>query len=386
MLCSAAVGYAAPYTWTGAGTNGLWTNGANWTGGGLPTSGTNGVFYSGSTRLSGTVGGTYTLDKLQFNSTATGSFVINGLNGPTINMQGDIVNQSGQRQTIGGFANKDRVNINYGTASGTRLIDVGTGTIALNAIIASSHGTTIEKKGTGTLDFGVALPNAQAFTGTLALTEGTTNLIAALPGSIAASNGTILNLNPTAGSNFTVGSLTNSGTTVVIGTTSVSGRSALASNGTVKFSTANDDVSRLTFLATVDLGGALFVDVTQTYPDATLEAPQLFDLFTFAGDPPTNGSFSTVTAAYGGQTLSFATDPMDSSIWISTTAPDGRYMVFSQTTGDLVVVPEPSTVVFAGIGGALAGWHLMKQRRARQRSRRAAIDSVTLAPLAGVRG
>lgn len=387
LLCSGAVGHAAPYTWTGLGANGLWNNGTNWTGGGLPTSGTHGVYYSGSTRLSGTVNGGYTLDTLQFNSTATGSFVINGFGGPTINMRGDIVNQSGRLQTIGGTANTGRLNINYGTASGTRLIDVGTGTIALNAIIASSAGTTIEKRGAGTLNFGVAEGNSQAFTGTLALTQGTTNLIAGLPGSVAASNGTVLNLNSTQVSNFQVGSLTNSGTTVVIGNTTFSGASTLASGGTVKFSTLpNDDVSRLTFLSTVDLGGALFVDVTKTYPDANFDAPQLFDLFTFSGDPATNGNFSSVTAAYDGQTLSFAQDPLDSNIWISTTAQDGRYMVFSQTSGDLVVVPEPSTVVFAGIGGALAGWHLMKQRRARQRARWAAVDSVGSAPLVDLRG
>lgn len=146
ILCSAAVGHAAPFTWTGGGTNGLWTNATNWTGGGLPATGTHSVYYSGSTRLSGTVNGTYTLDTLQFNSTATGSFIINGAAGPTINMRGDIVNQSGRLQTIGGTANTSRLNINYGTASGTRLIDVGTGTIAFNAIIASSAGTTIEKR------------------------------------------------------------------------------------------------------------------------------------------------------------------------------------------------------------------------------------------------
>lgn len=387
LVCSAAVGHAAPYTWTGSGTNGLWTNGTNWTGGGLPITGTHGVYYSGSTRLSGTVNSSYTLDTLQFNPTATGSFVINGSGGPTLNMRGDIVNQSGRLQTIGGTSNGTRVNINYGTASGTRLIDVGTGTVALNAIIASSAGTTIEKRGAGVLNFGVADGNSQAFTGTLALTQGTTNLNAGLPGHVSVSNGSVVNLNSNLVSNFQVGSITNSGTTVVVGNTTFSNPSTLASDGTVKFTTLpNDDVSRLTFLSTANLGGALFVDVTKNYPDANFDAPQLFDLFTFSGDPATNGNFSSVTAAYDGQTLSFTQDPIDSNLWVSTMATDGRYMIFSQTSGDLVVVPEPSTFVFAGIGGALAGWHLMKQRRSRQRARWVAIETAASGGRTGYQG
>jgi hypothetical protein len=387
MLCSAAVGHAAPYTWSGAGNNGLWTNGTNWTGGGLPTSGTHGVYYSGSTRLSGTVNNTYTLDTLQFNSTATGSFVINGSGTPTINMRGDIINQSGLRQTIGGTTSTTRLRVDYGSGTATRLIDVGSGTIAFNAVIQSSPNTTLVKQGSGVLDF-TAGGSTQAFTGTLSLAAGQTNLIAALGSAVieTASSATV-DLNPSNASNYTIGVLNNSGTVGVVNEVLVNGPSMLNSGGAVEFMTlANDSVGLMTFQSTVSLGGALFVDVTKTYPDATLDAPQLFDLFTFSGAPATTGDFASVTAAYDGQTLSFAQDPLDSSVWVSTMATDGRYMVFSQSTGDLVVVPEPSTLVFAGIGAAMAGWRLVKQRRARQRARWAAGDSIASVALADVRG
>ena len=49
--------------------------------------------------------------------------------------------------------------------------------------------------------------------------------------------------------------------------------------------------------------------------------------------------------------------------WIGTTAADGTYLVFQAQTGNLVVVPEPSTMVFAGLGVAMSGWTMWKKRR-----------------------
>ena len=49
--------------------------------------------------------------------------------------------------------------------------------------------------------------------------------------------------------------------------------------------------------------------------------------------------------------------------WQSPFASDGTYLVFSAQTGNLVVVPEPSTMVFAGLGVAMSGWTMWKKRR-----------------------
>ena len=46
-----------------------------------------------------------------------------------------------------------------------------------------------------------------------------------------------------------------------------------------------------------------------------------------------------------------------------TTANGDQWLVYSSTTGNLVVVPEPSTMVFAGVGVAMAGWSVWKKRR-----------------------
>jgi len=49
--------------------------------------------------------------------------------------------------------------------------------------------------------------------------------------------------------------------------------------------------------------------------------------------------------------------------WSSTAFSGNNYFVFNETTGNLVVVPEPSTVVFAGVGVAVAGWTAWRKRR-----------------------
>lgn len=374
VVCLASAAEAASYTWTGS-TSGAWGTAGNWIGGtntSLPTSGTHSVFYTGSNRLSGTVGSGYALDKLQFNSTATGSYVITASSSvtPAIAMRGDIVNQSGLLQTIGGTTSGSRLKIDYGSGTATRLIDVGSGTIAFNAVIQSSPNTTLVKQGSGSLDL-TAGGSVQAFTGTLSMAAGTTNLIAALGSAVVETvNGAVVNLNPSNASNYSIGSLSNSGSANVVNDVLVNGPSVLNSDGTVAFKTlTNDSVSLMTFTKPVTLGGGLFVDVVKTYPNATLTDPQPFKLFDYSEGAI--GSFATVTANYDGTTLAFnqGVDPDNPDLWVSGTAPDGRYMTFNQLSGDLVVVPEPSTIAFAGIGCSLAGWQVFKQRRLRQRQR-----------------
>lgn len=375
--CMASVSHGASYTWTG-GTSGAWGTAGNWVSGTsnlLPTSGTHSVLYTGSNRLTGTVGSAYTLDSLQFSPSTTGSYTITGAGNPILNMRGDIVNQSGRLQTIGGTATGSRVRIDYGSETAARVIDVGTGTIAFNAVIQSSPNTTLVKQGSGVLDL-TSRAGTQSFTGTLALTQGITNLVAALSGAtVATGSHAQVTLNPGSSTDYAIGTLSNSGTAVVVGDVTVNNSSSLHAGGMVVFNTrADDTVANVTFSSPVTLGGGLFVDVANTYPNATIEAPQKFTLFSYTG---VAGSFDTVTSRYDGTTLTFSqnVDADNPDLWVSGTAPDGRYMTFNQMSGDLVVVPEPSTVAFAGIGCALAGWQLFKQRRMRQRARWSRLEA-----------
>ena len=49
--------------------------------------------------------------------------------------------------------------------------------------------------------------------------------------------------------------------------------------------------------------------------------------------------------------------------WISPGATDGTYLVFQAASGNFIVVLEPSTIVFAGLGVAMSGWLMWKKRR-----------------------
>jgi hypothetical protein len=51
--------------------------------------------------------------------------------------------------------------------------------------------------------------------------------------------------------------------------------------------------------------------------------------------------------------------------WSSPSASDGSYLVFEAATGNLVVVPEPSTCAMALAGLACGGYSLFRRRRAR---------------------
>jgi autotransporter-associated beta strand protein len=102
-------------------------------------------------------------------------------------------------------------------------------------------------------------------------------------------------------------------------------------------------------------GGTLDLVVSGSYADGTT-----FNLFSnFSSN---NGDFADVSldaiGEYAGLTFS-GTD----GVWTSTWTENHQRLVFSTTTGNLVVVPEPSTyaMVFAGL--ACGGWQMFRRRR-----------------------
>jgi fibronectin-binding autotransporter adhesin len=82
-----------------------------------------------------------------------------------------------------------------------------------------------------------------------------------------------------------------------------------------------------------------------------------------------SGSFSSVALAAGGTPydgLVFAN--VGGGIWEtgSTAAPFGEYLRFEESTGNIIVVPEPSTYAMALAGLACGGWQMWRRRRLRQ--------------------
>jgi len=88
MACSAfgGVASAAPFTWTGSGSNSLWSTGSNWSGGSAATTGSNLVF-SGQLRTTNTNNLTLTTGSISFANTnpAGAGFV---LTGSSLNLSG----------------------------------------------------------------------------------------------------------------------------------------------------------------------------------------------------------------------------------------------------------------------------------------------------------
>jgi autotransporter-associated beta strand protein len=87
----------------------------------------------------------------------------------------------------------------------------------------------------------------------------------------------------------------------------------------------------------------------------------MFDLFSFTGS--TSGGFSGVTSTgfYAGTW----TNNNDGSFKLEQ---GGQTLTFSQATGDIVVVPEPTSLAIAAIGIALAGASRLRRRQVARRA------------------
>jgi PEP-CTERM motif len=133
----------------------------------------------------------------------------------------------------------------------------------------------------------------------------------------------------------------------------------------------NSDISSSTVAgSSFELGGSMSLDAsglgTSLYPNDTTWG-------LFSGVNYTGGSASALNDA--SNFSAFAMTPASSGSpyygaftrygqdWQSLTASDGTYLVFQAASGNLVVVPEPSTMVFAGLGVAMSGWTMWKKRR-----------------------
>jgi len=327
------------YTWTGASGGGLWTNASNWlTAGGTAASppANSGQHYvlAGSTQLTGTTANRI-LNSMTFAANA-GAFVISSasVSGNTLTLSGPLTNQSANVQTFNTLVPVDgKQQVNTGASGGAvvfnrnvsgadaRLDIEGSGRVVFNAInqiplVRVSASATVT--GTGRLLSAVVQPGGSITPGgvgsnsygTLTLGSGTTN--AALT---VESAGTI-------GMGISGTSLGTSYDSIVI-------------NGTGS-----------------QYGGVLSIsfDTSTSYAVGTV-----FDLFQLPTATP-SGNFEQVLVqggAYSGLTFS---GPVNGE-WTSTLTTDGQQLVFSQVTGNLVVVPEPASIMVALTGVALVGLH-----------------------------
>ena len=113
----------------------------------------------------------------------------------------------------------------------------------------------------------------------------------------------------------------------------------------------------------ISYGGTLALTLSGSYADQTT-----FGLFSGFGSHSGDLSGVTLSAAgspYAG--LSFSIGPVDGGDWYTGWTAGNQRLKFSESTGTLTVVPEPSTIVFAGIGMAMFGWSTWTRKRAKAR-------------------
>jgi hypothetical protein len=123
-------------------------------------------------------------------------------------------------------------------------------------------------------------------------------------------------------------------------------------------------------LSDLTVGGKLVTNgYTQTagtvkaYVGGSFAIDSTWNLFQGVNSGSTNFSSAALTnvdpsSPYFG--LSFT---QDGTVFRTGTASDNTYREFQALTGDLVVVPEPSRIVFAGIGVAICGWTMLQTCR-----------------------
>jgi len=358
---------AAPFsfTWDGGGANNNWTTGSNWVGNVAPTAGNSSdLTFSGSTRPGATVnsGSTFQVNSLTFDAGATTTFTISGGNASSKIVLGSITNDSAFLQTIGNASGNPIAEFsNAGT------IDTGISGLLIQSLMTGT--ANISKTGAGQLEINNAKVNT--YSGILTASSGSV-LIAASIGSadVVIDSGAVLNTG-IAGStlnNLTVSGTLLPGSAVDFGSLTLNGNLTLNPGSTTALAVGDGIFDSVTVTGTTNFGGAL--TIAMEYEPTGFDGDLLGDAWTLFGVDTANllGDFASVTMSgvYGDLTFS----KVDADRWESPYLGGGREFAFftsGPNAGVLYAVPEPSTMVFAGIGMAMFGWSTWTRRRSRAR-------------------
>jgi len=345
---SPSIASAQTKTWTrGAGASNLsWNTAGNWSPSGAPSTAGTQVTFSSAGNAPGIV-------NITGSSVRLGNSTVQGGN---YDFASGTLFFGGATLTNNGSTKINNLSIN----SGNILTIAGTGTTTINNLTSSSAvsgGTLLVK---GNVLYGGSLANP---TGLEVGKGGTLNL-----------GGTYINTSTTLTNTGGVLRGRGDGSTFMTSLTDgivfqddTSGVSPVSPTTTLFIGDAttfdkliSEDASGVK--SGISYAGTLNVDLGLV----TAALPNNAQLPLFSFDPAQKtGSLSSVSllntgsGPYSG--LAFA--DQGGGVWQTGVASNGQYIIFDENTGYLVVVPEPSTIAFAGIGIGMAGWSAWKKRR-----------------------
>ena len=248
--------------------------------------------------------------------------------------------------------------INLGGSGTTRTIDVRDGSADVDGRMSNtlSGSANLQKTGLGTLD----LTGNNTYLGTTSINAGrllvngnqssATGTMTVGAGATLGGSGTIGSSLTTVSGFLTPGSSgTNAGlltaSALTLGSTSLT---QINVDGQVRGS-SYDAVNVSNALA---YGGALQF----LMPTVVSGTYDIFDMTSSSGD------LTAVSGTFGGTLFNF-TGP-SSGVWTASLG-SGTTATFTQSSGELVIVPEPGTIVLAGLGIGLGGFAAWRRRNRR---------------------
>ena len=365
---------AAVYTWAGNGGN--WGTNGSWLNNSLPQNSDSVVFTGAGSSATSTVNISRTLTAITFDNAVSRSYTLSQ-NGSNLTTLGNVTNNSSFRQIL-----------NNNLSLGAGVINSGTSGLLFGGQLSGSG--AVSKTGGGKLEITGA--SNGGYTGTMTVNGGTLQLSGGIANSdvVVANGGTLTGANGTT-NGFAKSITVNSGGILepgdgtpasygVFNTQTTTLNSGAVSNFAVGPVGINDQV---TTSGTTTFGGALNIklDNTPVNFDKLLGGDQWVLFSTGSGN--STGDFSSMKITISGTDYSFS-QMGATGLWHTTSAISGydpQYgFVFSTVdatlnlpspvnvvAGTLYAVPEPSTIVFAGIGIAMFGWSTLTRRRAKIR-------------------
>lgn len=361
---------AATYTWSGGGANNSWSTAGNWVSGSAPVPGvSNDLIFTGTTRPGPTVSGTYQINSLTFAAGANTTFTIGGAVNSKL-VLGSITNSSGSLQTVGSALSWPNLEF-----ANTGTIDSGTGGLRIQSRLSGS--ANISKTGSGQLE--IANSTVNSYSGNFTVSNGSVLLGANLTAAnMDVLSGATLN---TATAGAEVNNLILSGTLLPgtvddYGSLTVNGNLTLNPGSTTFLAVGDGIFDSVAVTGTTTFGGTLSIameyEPTSFFGDLSGDSWQLFSVDT--ANLLDDFDSVVMTGTYGNVNFYKVSDER----WESQYLGNGREFAFftsGANAGVLYAVPEPSTMVFAGIGAAMFGWSSWTRRRAQLR-RRLIADSV----------